>query len=136
MHGGFMAQDRGMPEGVRARLIAALDTGQPADEACRQELAAGAWLSSPSPGHQSASHFVGIYTRRIEHLRRKGIRFTGDDVVQRINASPYSSLRAVGVHGQDNFTVFLAPEDDEVVGTIGVDGAVANQDFEFPENDL
>jgi hypothetical protein len=79
---------------------------------------------------------VGIYTRRVEHLRRTGIRFVGDDVVERIRASPYASLRAVGVHGHDNFTLFLAPLEDEVVATIGVDGAVANQDFEYPENDL
>jgi hypothetical protein len=124
-----------MSEGLRARLIAGLDTGRPADEACRRELVAGAWLhelSSTAP----AAHFVTIYARRVKHLRARGIRFVGDDVVEKISTSPHAELRVVGVHGQDNFTIFLAPLTDEVVATIGVDGAVANQDYVYPDNGL
>lgn len=128
-------EDRYVADGLRARLVAALNTGHPADEACRQELASGALLIGPSGG-QPVANVAGIYSRRVEHLHSKRIRFIGDDVVTRINASPYAHLRAAGVHGHDNFTIFLSPHDDEVVATIGVDGAVANQDFVWPETDL
>jgi hypothetical protein len=130
-----LKEDLEVSEGLRARLIATLDTEHPADQACRQELASGARLGAPS-GEAPAAHFVEIYARRIRHLRSKGTRFVGEDLVERINISPHATLRVAGVRGRDNFTIFLAPTQDEVVATIGVDGAVANQDFVYPESEL
>jgi hypothetical protein len=73
---------------------------------------------------------LAIYARRVEHLRSRGIRFVGDDVVQRLRDSNAYAVRLAGVHGTDNYVVFLAPSEERVLACIGVDGAVANPDFE------
>jgi azurin len=113
-----------------AGLAAALATGHEADEACRLELAQGAQLRHTSEAGP-VEHFQHIYSIRIDHLRRKGIRFVGEDAVERLTASGHEQVRVAGVHGSDNFVVFLAPDEDRVVATIGVEGSVANPDFDW-----
>jgi len=114
------AHDGGVVDSVE--LAAALATGNPADEACREELLNGASLqSASSPG--PIALFRDRYSLLLAELREKGIRFTGEDALARLAASGYDEVRITGVHGQDDFVVFLAPDDDAVVATIGIDGA-------------
>jgi hypothetical protein len=108
--------------------MTALATGHAADEACRQELASGASMRL-SGAMRSTSDLASIYARRVAHLRSRGIRFPGDDVARRLIESDQTQVRIVGVHGADNFAIFLASDADEVVASIGVDGGVANSGF-------
>jgi hypothetical protein len=117
-----------VPNDGRAALIAALATGNPADQACRQALIEGATFDAHE-GTVPVDNLAVIYARRVEHLRANGTRFVGDDVVERLRLSQYRAVRLTGVNGADNYVVFLSPDDDHVVGSIGVDGAVANPDF-------
>jgi hypothetical protein len=80
---------------------------------------------------------TNIYRRRVAHLRTKGSRFVGDDVADRLTNSGISEVGIIGVRGRDNYTVFLNSDDlGVVIGIgIGVDGAVANQDFDWGADD-
>jgi hypothetical protein len=112
----------------RERLMTALATGHAADEACRQELASGASIRL-SGATVSVSNLASVYARRVDHPRSLGIRLSGDDVVRRLTESGQAEVRIAGVHGADNFAIFLAPDTDQVVASIGVDGSVANTDY-------
>lgn len=99
------------------------------DEACRAEILAGASVDFTPDRTNSVANLVVIYRRRVEHLRERGIRFAGDDLVDRLLSADCQDARIAAVAGGDNYFVFLASGQPVVIGTIGVDGAVANREF-------
>jgi len=117
---------------VKAILLRLLEVDNPADAACRVALQEGAIASLPGEA-VAISSLVPIYSRRLDHLRSKGTRFIGGDAIDRLRNSGADEVLITSVHGaRDTFVVFITPDKTAVAGCVGIDSAVANQDFTWP----
>jgi hypothetical protein len=123
-------QDDSVTDDIRPRLAQALLTGHAADEACRAEVLDGAWIRLYEEP-RAATHLAQIWRRRVDSLQARDIRFVGEDIADRLEAARVAEVRPAIVHGKDNWTVFLDPQEDIVIGAIGVDGTIANESFDW-----
>jgi hypothetical protein len=110
----------------RQDLRDALDPTHGADAACISALDGGASFDTTA-GAVPVENLVTIYSRRVEHLRRKKARTVGsEEVVERLRLAE-RPLRIASVDDHDwHFVVFLDAASGKVVSSWGVEKRMAN----------
>ena len=72
------------------------------------------------------SRFLTIYRTRADHVEEIELPAVGfRESVQRLEETPHTALRLVGIHGPNGYRhciVFLAPEEATVVAALAVLG--------------
>lgn len=117
---------------TRKQLIEGLDRANPADQACREALEAGAGFRVED-GRVRLVELIPTYDRRVGHLSSKGVATIGaDTLVGRLSALDDECVRLGLVHSDDfNFTLFLDCDLAVVLASVGVAASAANPDWDW-----